>query len=232
VRNDVNGLQISLTDRITAVEAKLADRFVEMDHATKVFDDWKLRIKATIDDICLEMGAMRKTFQRVVLDGDPATSAGVFHRVGATTASSPAGNPVVGPIGHRVEHNHRESGIQSPLPVKGTLPSSSIHPLPLFEHRDGKDTGHLHTATTANHRTFESLEEENVTAPPQHWDRERHGHNPLGRLPKIDFPKFTGANPKLWLSRCEDHFEMYFVEQSMWVRVARGHMSEASELWL
>jgi transposase InsO family protein len=71
------------------------------------------------------------------------------------------------------------------------------------------------------------------TTPQHHWDREHHGPpNPLGRLPKMDFPKFTGANPKLWLSRCEDHFEMYSVEPSMWVRVARGHMAETAELWL
>jgi hypothetical protein len=32
------GLQVSLSDRITAVEQKLADRFVDMENAAKVFD--------------------------------------------------------------------------------------------------------------------------------------------------------------------------------------------------
>jgi hypothetical protein len=63
------------------------------------------------------------------------------------------------------------------------------------------------------------------------WDREHH-HNPLGRLPKMDFPKLTGANPKLWLSRCQDHSEMYSVEEYMWVRVAGSQMADAAELWL
>ena len=44
------------------MEQKLADRFVDVENTAKVFDDWKPRIDATIDDILMEMGAMRKTF--------------------------------------------------------------------------------------------------------------------------------------------------------------------------
>jgi hypothetical protein len=62
IHNDVNGLQISLSDRITSVEQKLTNRLINMDNAAKVFADWRPRIDATIDDIRLEMGAMRKTF--------------------------------------------------------------------------------------------------------------------------------------------------------------------------
>jgi len=62
VHGDISGLQVSLSDRITAVEQKLADRFVDMENAAKVFDYWKPRIDATIDDIRMEMGAMCKTF--------------------------------------------------------------------------------------------------------------------------------------------------------------------------
>jgi hypothetical protein len=32
------------------------------------------------------------------------------------------------------------------------------------------------------------------------------------RLPKLPFPEFDGENPILWLSRCEDYFEMYNIE--------------------
>jgi hypothetical protein len=34
----------------------------------------------------------------------------------------------------------------------------------------------------------------------------------MGHLPKIDFPKFDGNNPKLWQSRCEIYFDMYSLE--------------------
>lgn len=33
-------------------------------------------------------------------------------------------------------------------------------------------------------------------------------------LPKINFPPFDGCNPKLWLGRCLDYFEMYFMSRA------------------
>jgi hypothetical protein len=30
----------------------------------------------------------------------------------------------------------------------------------------------------------------------------------LGKLPKMNFSKFEGENPKLWKSRCESYFDM------------------------
>jgi hypothetical protein len=30
-------------------------------------------------------------------------------------------------------------------------------------------------------------------------------------IPKMNFPPFDGENPKLWLGRCLDYFDMYSV---------------------
>jgi hypothetical protein len=46
---------------------------------------------------------------------------------------------------------------------------------------------------------------------------------PTGKLPKMDFPKFEGENPKLWQSRCGSYFDMYDVDYSIWVEVASMH---------
>ena len=51
-------------------------------------------------------------------------------------------------------------------------------------------------------------------------------------LPKINFPPFDGSNPKLWLGRCLDYFEMYFVPRRRWVKVATMHLSGAAACWL
>lgn len=190
-------------------------------------------------------GAMRKTFHRVVLDGDLAISAGVFNHVGVTTTSSPAGNPVVGPNGHRVKHHHREFGIQTPLLVKGMILSPSAQPLPRPASHPSLNSMNLHQfdphrkgahppqpqLTMPPPRLFEPHGEGTSHAQLHHWEMEHHT-NPLGRLPKMDFPKFAGSNPKLWLSHCEDHFEMYSVERPMWIRVASSQMTGAAELWL
>jgi hypothetical protein len=54
----------------------------------------------------------------------------------------------------------------------------------------------------------------------------------LGKLPKVNFPRLEGENPKLWQSRCENYFDMYSVESSVWVRVAIVHFEGPAAWWL
>lgn len=56
--------------------------------------------------------------------------------------------------------------------------------------------------------------------------------NPTGQLPKLHFPKFNGENPKLWISRCEDYFQMYSLDSSLWIMVSSMHFSDAAARWL
>jgi hypothetical protein len=125
---------------------------------------------------------------------------------------------------------HCPSSNLPPFSVSQLSQFPSNHP-PIEQPADREYPPHT-THITTDHHASKFSGDRNHGAQLQHWAMDHHHHNPLGRLPKMDFPKFTGAKPKLWLSRCEDHFEMYFVEQSVWVRVARGHMAEAAELWL
>jgi len=48
----------------------------------------------------------------------------------------------------------------------------------------------------------------------------------------MDFPVFDGEDPKLWLSRCDDYFDMYSVERSQWIHVATMRMTGAASRWL
>jgi hypothetical protein len=45
-----------------------------------------------------------------------------------------------------------------------------------------------------------------------------------GRLSKHQFLVFSGEDPQLWHSRCENYFDMYDVEQSPWVSVTVMHV--------
>jgi hypothetical protein len=54
----------------------------------------------------------------------------------------------------------------------------------------------------------------------------------MGKLPKINFPKFESENPKLWQSRCENYFDMYPVDPSVWVNVATMHFEGPATHWL
>jgi hypothetical protein len=52
------------------------------------------------------------------------------------------------------------------------------------------------------------------------------------KLPKLNFTKFDGDNPMLCKSRCENYFDMYLVDASMWVQVAIMNFEGAAARWL
>lgn len=51
-------------------------------------------------------------------------------------------------------------------------------------------------------------------------------------LPKIEFPKFDGDNPRLWRDRCEMYFDVYAVSAAMKTRFAALNFVGAAALWL
>jgi hypothetical protein len=59
-----------------------------------------------------------------------------------------------------------------------------------------------------------------------------HHHPPF---PKIEFPKFDGANPRLWRDLCECYFEVYAVHTAMKTRFAtltsRGQHRHGCRRW-
>jgi hypothetical protein len=54
----------------------------------------------------------------------------------------------------------------------------------------------------------------------------------MGKLPKINFPRFEGGNPMLWQSCCENYFDMYGVDFSVWVKMASMHFDGLAAHWL
>jgi hypothetical protein len=54
----------------------------------------------------------------------------------------------------------------------------------------------------------------------------------LGRLPKLIFLVFDGDNPKLWIRRSHDYFELYAVEHPVWVKVSSMHFVGSAACWL
>jgi hypothetical protein len=53
----------------------------------------------------------------------------------------------------------------------------------------------------------------------------------LGSLPKLHFPTFDGDNPRLWISRSKDYFDLYGVGPSMWIWVSVQHFSGPAARW-
>ncbi|RLN23391.1 uncharacterized protein C2845_PM07G03090 [Panicum miliaceum] len=188
-----------------------------MEEAAREFGDWKPRIEASVEDLRVEVEALRKTVNRVVLDSDHTKAAGIFTAPGSgSAAASPsAGNPVDGSKEHRVDLHHRESAYgavytHTHSPVKGmhsdplpVLPRSSSH-------------SQLHSADVHHNGRSVSL----------------GTSRSCGRLPKMQFPLFDGENPKLWIRRSEDYFDMFQVESHMWIKVASMHFATGPGRWL
>ena len=54
-------LKSSVTERIEGVEHAFDDRFKRIEDAAGEFGEWKPKVDASIDDVRMELGAMRKT---------------------------------------------------------------------------------------------------------------------------------------------------------------------------
>lgn len=39
-------------------------------------------------------------------------------------------------------------------------------------------------------------------------------------IPQLEFPRFGGTNPKIWIRRCENFFDVYETPKSHWVKLA------------
>jgi hypothetical protein len=233
-------VNMSLGNRIIAVEETIFDR---LEDATKVFDEWKPTVDACVKELRSEisvihkseevvekmreeMTALRKTVSRAELDATPVVASGVLPPplVTAARALFSAGPKVTGPfVGHNVAHHHWGFGSKTPLPVKGTNPQ--LHPLPIppFLLRKSFSSSMLDVGVPTSVMGIGTPRD--VSDPP--WDP----HPSNDKLPKMNFPKFDGKNPHMWISNCNDYFETYDVAPRRWIKVSTMHLSGATAHW-
>ena len=172
-----------------------------------------------------EMMALRKSVSRVVLEAAPTMAAGILAQPVVFTATSSAGHPNIGPVvGHRVELRHREFESLTPLPVKGTLDfKSHPFPKPIPRLRRSLSSPQIATADRLFVGDIEGVRDRYTQLDPQYSS---------SKLPKFNFPVFSGENPKLWITNCEDYFELYYVEPHMWIKAATMNLSSAAARWV
>lgn len=53
-----------------------------------------------------------------------------------------------------------------------------------------------------------------------------------GWVPRMDFPKFDGSKPTIWVDQCLAYFRLYQVAESLWVTAATINMVDNAALWL
>lgn len=239
VDSRVGAVEVSLGSQISAMDRSISDRFGRVEDAVQVFDEWRLSIdksvqelhdeigtlrqqEGTIEKMREEMTVLRKSVSRAVLDAAPATPAGILAQPMVTAPTSSARHrPDVGP---RVDTHHRESESMTQLPVKGTL-GPTIPPVPKPFHPIHRSLSNLELLT-------DEIFFGDVVEGLHGWHSQLGKRYPSNKLPKFDFPVFSGENPKLWLSNCEDYFDMYSVEPHLWIKASTMNLSGAAARWV
>jgi hypothetical protein len=51
-------------------------------------------------------------------------------------------------------------------------------------------------------------------------------------MPQLDFPKFDGTNPKLWIKQCGTYFDLYAIPVENWVKLATVNFAGPAAFWM
>jgi hypothetical protein len=217
LRSEIDSHVATTVERLDAVEAAAAFRVGALESATAAFDSWRPYMEASVDDLKYTMNLVRQDLAKQRAPPPPSPTPSFLHATGVLGSyQSPGARPpptsgkADGPVGHRVEHQRRESGFgrvyaQTHLPHNGT-PEFLFHP------------------------PFQHIDPNSVSS-----GQRSHGFHPsseLGQLPRVSFPPFDGDNPRLWQTHCENYFAMYEVHPRVWIKVATMHFSGAASRWL
>lgn len=55
---------------------------------------------------------------------------------------------------------------------------------------------------------------------------------PISAGSYVDFPQFDGSNPKIWVKRCENYFDVYDVSTAYWVKLATMNFGGSAVFWM
>lgn len=202
----IDGRCVGIDDSIDRVEQRTEERLISLEMGQAELEAGRASIEKKYDDVKLEVNRINRFLERefmVESHGKP----GILQARGPITERTPAGFSFDGGRGAREDDKFRTPGYGS--------------------HFHTQVSGHgMNNDPPPRHVQFAS---ECDTSRGIFGDGTRTAH---GRLPKVHFPQFTGENPQLWKCRCESYFEMYSVEQSMWVKVASMHFEGTAARWL
>jgi hypothetical protein len=188
-------------DKVAVVDQHRDARVASLEEGTTTFSstltEWRLEVDSSITSVKLKLFKLNEFFD-CGAKGNPSTPRpGVLPIESVTT--HPSGSAYSdGPARCRSNIHNRDCGFgrvftQIDDPVTGMMippqPTPNSSPHALFPH---------------------SIE--NPKVPSSFNSTSRFS---LGKLPKVNFPRFEGENLKLWQSRCGNYFEMYTVDPSV-----------------
>jgi hypothetical protein len=172
-------------DEVTAEDRIRDTRIANLEESAVAFEetltDWRPEIDLSISAIKLEVSNLNSFFDRDAKAMN-ASQAGLLPVESAATNSIVVVN-ADGLVGHRVDMSHRDGGFGHVFTHTHILAMGMLHSLPL----PPKLHVHLNSHHGAEFARVPSSDHE-ITVQ-------------IGKLPKINIPRFEGDNPKLWVTR-------------------------------
>ena len=247
--------------RITEIRDERDDQVSTLEGAAEVFDEWRPWVEASIYDIRREMGRFnnrassptavrtRRLYGATVVNKSasacPSAGEGADWPRGHYEQGYGSVTTVAPPLTHGMSHLHpplsvlpRLNPIPNPTPTQ-THPYSVLPPsIPPDPHPFPIPSSHVHPnphyilPQSSHHNPSLQFTPAQYPQPPTHSNHPSFNPAQLGRLPKLDFPKFDGDHAQFWITCAVNYFEMYAVEPQMWIRVATMHFTGAAKRWL
>ncbi|XBH81973.1 hypothetical protein VPH35_107448 [Triticum aestivum] len=206
---------MALEEQLAALAKAIADgqaaNETRLDAIQQLLDLWRpavQNLQGQLDELRTQVG--RIALHPALVDRTPATEE-QLGRPAPTPPSVVLGHH--GPSGHNDVRDYRGQahGVVTTLQPPPTNGASDSNPFPP--------------------RVFSGLDlvEQRKEVEHRGWASASHAN---WALPKVDFPPFDGDNPQFWRTRCEKYFEVYGVQQELWVRLATLHFTGNAARWL
>jgi hypothetical protein len=202
LKDTIEGHYGGLDRRVDAIEQKTDEHLVSLEMARTKVEMGRADLEKQFDGLHLELGRLNQFMERESLVNRQERS-GIF-------VDPPAGAAVGGADTSHADTSNRDREYGSSLP-NSRIPGSGM---------SNPGIPHCHpeySSEQSRGRPNQSIAE-SVRAS-------------QGKLPKIQFPSFSGDDPQLWKSHCENYFELYSVESNLWVKVALMHLDGPTTRW-
>ncbi|XP_062187935.1 uncharacterized protein LOC133891241 [Phragmites australis] len=173
--------------------------------AVEALTDWRPQVDSKVNDLQASVEDLRikvDLCEGMVKEG--VQQKGEPSATAHQVATSP--EATLGPHGHCFDYSHRDVG-------RGVV--TTLIPTPVIGAKQFRNTSPLHFGL------MDSAKRTKFTTA-----------SCLGSvLPRLEFPRFDGLNPKIWIRKCETYFDLYEVPEPLWVRLATMHLDGTAAFW-
>lgn len=191
----------------------MRDSVEDLKVAKREFEQWHPHVEERVLDLQSSVANLQLQIEKLVVLGagvsssEPGKATAPEKALISADLEIPSTEATPGQISHCKDLRHRGSGTRvpnapEPPPVKGTGKFANISPVPFSG--------------------FGSV------APSVYSQSSNYNH----AVPPLEFPRFDGSNPKIWIKKCENYFDICAINPEHQVKLAVMFMIGTAAFWL